>query len=259
MLSSMGVEVDRRAPVRARASPDDRAWIYDFGLRRGASMPEGARKLFQDAFMAVWQGLAESDGFSALVLDGGLDWRKVSILRAYAKYFRQGGTPFSQEYIEASLLANVPIARLLVDLFEARFDPGDGHGPTAVDAEAHDRVAMATRLEQSDPARRSTPSRASTRTGSCAATCRPSRPRCARTSTSPTREAGPRPTCRSSSSRPRCPTCPSRDRRSRSSSTRRGSRACTCGSVRSRAVACAGPTGARTSAPRCSAWSRRRW
>ena len=54
-------------------------------------------------------------------------------------------------------------------------------------------------------------------------------------------------------------TCPSRGRSSRSSSTRRGSRACTCASARSPAVACAGRTAATTSAPRCSAWSRRRW
>ena len=81
VLSSMGVEVIDERPYELEL-PDDRAWIYDFGLRRGTSMPEGARKLFQDAFMAVWRGLAESDGFSALVLDGGLDWRKVSILRA---------------------------------------------------------------------------------------------------------------------------------------------------------------------------------
>ena len=46
---------------------------------------------------------------------------------------------------------------------------------------------------------------------------------------------------------------------SRSSSTRRASRACTCASARSPVVACAGPTAATTSAPRCSAWSRRRW
>ena len=39
----------------------------------------------------------------------------------------------------------------------------------------------------------------------------------------------------------------------------RGSRACTCASARSPAAGCAGATGARTSAPRSSAWSRRRW
>ena len=59
--------------------------------------------------------------------------------------------------------------------------------------------------------------------------------------------------------RRRSPTCPSRGRRSRSSSTPRASRACTCASARSPAAACAGRTAATTSAPRCSAWSRRRW
>ena len=43
----------------------------------------------------------------------------------------------------------------------------------------------------------------------------------------------------------------------RSSSGRRTSRACTCASARWRAAACAGPTAATTSAPRCWAWSRR--
>ena len=73
------------------------------------------------------------------------------------------------------------------------------------------------------------------------------------------RRAACTPTSRSSSSRRRSPTCPSRARASRSSSTPRASRARTCASARSRAVACAGPTAATTSAPRCSAWSRRRW
>ena len=46
------------------------------------------------------------------------------MLRAYAKYMRQGGTPFAQDYIEDALKQNVDITRLLVALFEARFDPG---------------------------------------------------------------------------------------------------------------------------------------
>ena len=53
----------------------------------------------------MWAGRAESDGFSALVLEAGLSWRQAAILRAYAKYFRQGGSPFSQEYIESSLVS----------------------------------------------------------------------------------------------------------------------------------------------------------
>ena len=147
VLSAMGVEVVDERPYELER-PEDRAWIYDFGLRRSEPMPEGARELFQDAFMAVWSGHAESDRFSALVLDAGLGWRKVSILRAYARYFRQGSTPFSQGYIEASLLANVPLARLLVDLFEARFLPTQGQGSEAVDPQSPARTARMAEIEE---------------------------------------------------------------------------------------------------------------
>jgi glutamate dehydrogenase len=71
----------------------------------------------------VWVGRAESDGFNALVLGGGLTWRQVVILRAVAKYLRQTGSTFSQDYVEAALVSNVSIAAQLVSLFETRFDP----------------------------------------------------------------------------------------------------------------------------------------
>jgi glutamate dehydrogenase len=122
VLSSLGVEVVDERPYQLEIGAEH-AWIYDFGLRHRKPLPTGSRELFQDAFMAVWSGRAESDGFSALVLAAKMPWRQVSILRAYAKYFRQGGSTFSQDYIEAAMLANIPIARLLVQLFEARFDP----------------------------------------------------------------------------------------------------------------------------------------
>src|SRR6185436_7962659 len=54
----------------------------------------------------------------------GLTWRQAMVLRAYARYLRQGGSTFSQNYIEECLTSNVHIARLLVRLFEARLDPG---------------------------------------------------------------------------------------------------------------------------------------
>ena len=54
---------------------------------------------------AVWDGRNEIDGFNALVLAAGLTWRQATLLRAYAKYMRQGGTPFAQDYIEDALQA----------------------------------------------------------------------------------------------------------------------------------------------------------
>src|SRR4051812_20010283 len=133
MLSSMGVEVVDERPYELEGL-ERPTYIYEFGLRYGRALPAHSRDLFQDALRAVWDGYNEIDGFNALVLAAGLTWRQATVLRAYAKYMRQGGSPFAQDYIEGALRGNVDITRLLVQLFEARFDPGS-NGLTA-DAEA---------------------------------------------------------------------------------------------------------------------------
>jgi glutamate dehydrogenase len=143
VLSTMGVEVVDERPYRLEGL-DHPAHIYDFGLRAGRPLPDSARTLFTDAVRAVWEGGNESDGFNALVLAVGLTWRQASVLRAYAKYMRQGNTPFAQDYIEDALRQNVDITRLLVQLFEARFDPGTHHVPA--DGEA--RQAKCADLEE---------------------------------------------------------------------------------------------------------------
>ncbi|MGH3444229.1 MAG: NAD-glutamate dehydrogenase domain-containing protein, partial [Nocardioidaceae bacterium] len=143
ILSSMGVEVVDERPYRMEALPRE-SRIYDFGLRYHQSLPSGARELFQDAVSAVWEGRNEIDGFNSLVLAAGLTWRQATVLRAYAKYMRQGGTPFAQDYIEDALRQNVEITTSLVRLFEARFDPGR-NGSLAADSEA--RQAKTSELE----------------------------------------------------------------------------------------------------------------
>ena len=76
------------------------------------------------------------------------------MLRAYAKYMRQGGTPFAQDYIEGALRNNVDITRYLVRLFEARLDPGrpdrnggdiahDSEGRNAKCADLEERIVRA--------------------------------------------------------------------------------------------------------------------
>jgi len=122
MLASMGVEVVDERPYELEGL-DRESMIYEFGLRYGNQLPSGSRELFQEALRAVWDGYNEIDGFNGLVLAAGLTWRQATVLRAYAKYMRQGNSPFAQDYIEDALRGNVDITRLLVALFEARFDP----------------------------------------------------------------------------------------------------------------------------------------
>src|SRR5215204_4741365 len=126
LLEDMGVEVVDERPHEVKPAGSTPVWIYDFGLvhETGDELQTGeVKEIFQDAVARVWRGAVENDGFNRLVLRARLTWREISILRAYCKYLRQTGSTFSQDYMEDALVNNEHIARLLVDLFEARLDP----------------------------------------------------------------------------------------------------------------------------------------
>ncbi|GAA1254364.1 NAD-glutamate dehydrogenase [Oryzihumus leptocrescens] len=156
LFTHLGVEVVDERPYEIDRADGVTVYVYDFGLVAprsdawaGGAGDGGVRELFQDAFSAVWDGRAESDGFNALVLEAGLTWRQVVILRAVAKYLRQTGSTFSQEYVEAALVSNVAIAAQLVSLFEARFDPAAGTDVQArEDAQQAVGEAIESALEQ---------------------------------------------------------------------------------------------------------------
>ena len=113
MLQRMGVIVVDERPYEIAREDGVQCWIYDFGLRidqasldqLSESDLESVRERFQNAFAAVWRGEAEVDRFNSLVLRAGLTWQQAVMLRAYAKYLRQAGTPYRQYYIEDAVLA----------------------------------------------------------------------------------------------------------------------------------------------------------
>lgn len=128
MLEHMGLRVldERPYVIRPQDCDISTLHLHDFGLetKSGAAINLGAvRDAFQDAFHQMWLGNVESDGFNALVLQAGLTWREIVILRAYAKYLKQAGSTFSQAYMEETLLANPDIATRIVALFRSRFNP----------------------------------------------------------------------------------------------------------------------------------------
>jgi glutamate dehydrogenase len=126
-LQHMGLDVVDEHPYEfSGACLPTSFWIYDLGLRRSDGAQERCgpvKSLFEAALAALWEGKIEDDGFNALVLDAHLTWQQIVVLRAYAKYLRQAGITFSQRYIERVLASNVGVTRLLVRLFESRFDP----------------------------------------------------------------------------------------------------------------------------------------
>ncbi|AFX98917.1 bacterial NAD-glutamate dehydrogenase family protein [Candidatus Endolissoclinum faulkneri L2] len=127
MLENMGVRVLSEVPFEIEGSGMKYPiWLHDFEMRlRGDNECELAniKKPFEEAFAAVWNNRMENDGFNGLVLNAGITWREITVIRAYAKYLRQAAFTFSQDYMEETLLVYAPIALLLVKLFAARFNP----------------------------------------------------------------------------------------------------------------------------------------
>jgi glutamate dehydrogenase len=131
LLENMGLRVVDERPYEVRPLGSVEAWIYDFGLRSSEPTDlesDEVRDRFHEAFLQIWRGEVDNDGFNRLVLRAGLAIREVTVVRAYAKYLRQAGTTFSSEYIAATLANNPSLAALLVVLFRTRFDPDFARG-----------------------------------------------------------------------------------------------------------------------------------
>lgn len=112
MLQCMGAEVLEERPFTVTRRDGLVVRIYQSTIRPDATMPDAtspqewddAAGRFTEAVTAIWSGRAEIDRFNELVLRAGSStWQQVTVLRAYAKYLRQAGFPYSQSHIEVVL------------------------------------------------------------------------------------------------------------------------------------------------------------
>jgi glutamate dehydrogenase len=104
-----------------------RIWLHDMALERasGAEIDiESVRSRLEAALLAIFRGLAESDGFNKLVLEAGLGWRDAALVRTFGRYLRQIGILFGMEYVADVLARHGEIVAEIIALFYARFELG---------------------------------------------------------------------------------------------------------------------------------------
>lgn len=121
---NLGLEVLDERPFEIRTADGRDFFLYDLGLKYPSGIdPLETGELLKESFSAAITGASESDAFDMLVLREGMGWRQVLILRSYAKYLLQMGNSNSYGFVADTLLANPAVAKGLVELFEASFDP----------------------------------------------------------------------------------------------------------------------------------------
>ncbi|WP_317928689.1 NAD-glutamate dehydrogenase [Halioxenophilus sp. WMMB6] len=126
ILENLGLRVLGEYPYDIEPEGAPVIWLHDFNLVFDGSANvdvSNTKRVFQEAFKAIWQGQAENDAFNRLVLGARLSWREVAILRSYARYMKQTVFNFGQSYIADTLAVHVDITRNLIALFKAKFEP----------------------------------------------------------------------------------------------------------------------------------------
>ncbi|MDQ0505028.1 NAD-glutamate dehydrogenase [Xanthobacter agilis] len=147
MLENMGLKAINERTYRIEPQDGDgigddledapsveRCWLHDMTLERadgGTIAISGSAERLEDCLNAVLRGAAENDGFNALVLDAGLSWREAALVRTLGRYLRQAGIAYSPDYLWRTLARHEAIARDIVALFHARFDPAHAATPEA--------------------------------------------------------------------------------------------------------------------------------
>ncbi len=129
LLENLGFRVVNERTYRiapAGIAEAGRIWLHDMTLERATEAPidlAATHKPVEETLLALFSNAADSDGFNRLVLEAGLPWRDVAMVRTLGRYLRQIQVPYGQDYLAATLARHAPIAALIVTLFRARFDP----------------------------------------------------------------------------------------------------------------------------------------
>jgi glutamate dehydrogenase len=123
ILENAGLRVLAVTPYEI-SGPNTPAVIYSFSVQDSTGSPldvDDQGTLLAEAILAVRCGDATNDALNSLVLLSGLSWREVDVLRAYAAYAFQLGVVPSRLSLPTALRSHPNIARVLFDIFDAKF------------------------------------------------------------------------------------------------------------------------------------------
>jgi glutamate dehydrogenase len=121
----------------------DHATVHDFRLalpREDHAEVLARAGAIELAIAAVLNGLAEDDVFNRLVVGTALEAREADWLRAFYRYLRQAGLPFTIYTVVDALRAAPEVTRGLVRLLHVCHDPAFAGDREAAGAEAQEAI-----------------------------------------------------------------------------------------------------------------------
>jgi len=131
VLTNLGLQVldeqtFRITPRKETDRGEAQVFLHSFRVHGpdGSPLASGrVTKNIEETIPLILKGEGENDPLNALMTLAGLHHRQIAVLRAYDAYLLQLGGPWTQRTTYAALCGHPKSAALLVELFEARFDP----------------------------------------------------------------------------------------------------------------------------------------
>lgn len=127
LFDNFGLQVSDESSSAIPLRRGNVGWVHTFYLKMQPNQMLHSAEVQQNLVQALtlaWHGKFEGDTLNALVAEAGMNVGQIVLLRAFVAYIQQIGSTHDQSYIRATLKKHAHLARLLVELFETRFNPG---------------------------------------------------------------------------------------------------------------------------------------
>ncbi|MCU0242307.1 MAG: NAD-glutamate dehydrogenase, partial [Vicinamibacteria bacterium] len=147
-LENLGLSVTEELRVPLQLPEGRKCLLYRFDVEArperiaALGLPSGLGR-FRAALQAVDELRASDCPLNALVLQAGLGWREVAVLRALRNYLLQIRSQYNVDTINGVLLRNANVTAALYQDWAARFDPAIGDDRAAIMAEREQSVQRA--------------------------------------------------------------------------------------------------------------------
>jgi glutamate dehydrogenase len=144
ILENLGLRVVEVTPFSVHAPGLPAFMVYAFAVQgpQGSELPLELAPVLTASILAVRDELTTNDALNALVVSARLRWREVDVLRTYANYVFQIGAVPTRMSLTRALIRNPDVARILYELFRARFEPD---GPLGEALETRESAVAALR------------------------------------------------------------------------------------------------------------------
>jgi glutamate dehydrogenase len=131
ILESLGLRVVAVSPFEVKGAGVGDAALYSFAVQDARGRPidfDAHRDLLGESVLAIRAGRTTRDSLNGLVMQAGLHWREVDVVRALAAYAFQMQAVPSRSSIPSALARYPEMARSFIDWFTAKFEPREENG-----------------------------------------------------------------------------------------------------------------------------------